>query len=397
MNQDRGEAELSFSLVKGGPIYSLFRRAGIIRAGELGIHRRILLVWVLIAVPVIVLALAAGQLVPTDDIRNALIRHFSVLARMLVAIPIFIATDVAVESFTVTIGQRLRATGILSEAQIPRFRDAVRRAERLRDSRIAFAAVVALAAISVASRLHPTWEWQELSWAVVERGGQPALSPAGYWYVIAGFGLYLLLGLQWIWRLFVLLILFWEIARLDLSLVPTHPDRAGGLGFLQQEMVVFSPIGFAVSAVLSARWSHDILYRGFHVAMLQVSMITFLVIAVAMLVAPLVVFAPALIRLRRTALRDYSPFISRQGRLVHKKWVLGEEVPAEESGVLSAPELGPLVDISSLYQGLQAIRPVPLNPRSLIALAVIIGLPILPVLTLEIPLREILKGLTRSV
>ncbi|MGE5568046.1 MAG: hypothetical protein ACM3S5_03320, partial [Rhodospirillales bacterium] len=100
MNQDRGEAGLSFSLVKGGPIYSLFRRAGIIRAGELGIRRRILLVWALIAVPVLILALAAGELVPTADIRNALIRHFSVLVRMLLAIPIFIATEAAVEGFT---------------------------------------------------------------------------------------------------------------------------------------------------------------------------------------------------------------------------------------------------------------------------------------------------------
>ncbi|MGE5569121.1 MAG: hypothetical protein ACM3S5_08815, partial [Rhodospirillales bacterium] len=336
-------------------------------------------------------------LVPTADIRNALIRHFSVLVRMLLAIPIFIATEAAVEGFTAIIGPQLRATGILSEAQVPRFRDAVRRAERLRDSRIAFAAIVALAAITIVVRLNATWEWYELSWAMVERGGKPALSAAGYWYVIAGYGLFLLLGYQWIWRLFVLLILFWEVARLDLSLVPTHPDRAGGLGFLQREMLVFSPIGFAVSAVLGARWSHEIMYRGLHINVLEASMITFVVIAVTLLVAPLLVFAPVLIQLRRTAVLEYSPFVSLHGRLVRKRWVRGEEVPAEESGVLSAPELGPLIDIYNMYQGVQAVRPVPLNPRSLIALAVIVGLPLLPVLLLEIPLKEILQVLTRSV
>ncbi len=397
MNGDRARVDVSFSLTRGGPIYSLLRRAGIIRAGELGTKRRILLFWAVIAVPVLILALAAGQLVPTVDIRDALVRHFSVLARLLLAIPIFIAAETVVEGFVVIIEPQLRATDILTEAEIPRYRDAVRRAERLRDSSIAFAAIVALVAIAVVNRLDSPSEWHELSWAMVERGGQPALSAAGYWYVIAGYGLFLLLGFQWIWRLLVLLILFWGIAGLDLSLVPTHPDRAGGLGFLQKEMLVFAPVGFAVSAVLSARWSHEVMYRGLRVAVLETSMVAFVCISVALLVAPLLVFAPVLLRLRRTSLREYSPFICRHGRLVQRKWVRGEDVPPEESGVLSAPELGPLIDIYSLYQGIQAIRPVPLNPRMVVALVLIVGLPILPVLALEMPLKEILNGLMRSI
>ncbi len=399
MNGDRAPVDLSFSLARGGPLYFLLRRIGVIPAGGLGIRRRILLAWALTVVPVVVLAFAAGQLIPAAGFRDALLRHFSVFARLLVAIPIFIATEAIVERFVSCIGPQLRATGLLTEGEVPRFRDAVRLAERLRDSRAAFAALLAaavLAATAAAAAFYDPTRLLELSWATVERGGRQTLGAAGYWYVIAGYGLYLLLGLQWIWRILVLLVLYRGIAGLDLSLVPTHPDRAGGLGFLQKTMLVLAPLGFAVSSVFSARWSHGILYSGLHVRMLESSMIAFIVIFVVLLACPVLVFAPVLLRLRRTSLLEYSPFISRHGRLVYNKWVRGEPVPDEESGVLAAPELGPLIDINNLYESVQDIRPVPLSPRAVIALVLVIGFPILPVLLLEVPLKEILGVFARS-
>ncbi len=392
MNGDQAPADLSFSLAGGGPIYSLLCRIGVIPAGGLGIRRRILLLWALTILPIVVLALSAGELVPTAGFRDALLRHFSVFTRLLVAIPVFIAAEAVADRFVARIGPQLRATGLLTEGEIPRFRDIVRRAERLRDSRIAFAVVLAVAAVAVS---HPSG-WLELSWAVVQRDGRTALSAAGYWYLVTGYGLYLLLAFQWIWRFLVLSFLYWEIAGLDLSLVPTHPDRAGGLGFFQRTPIVFSPLAFAVSSVFAARWGHSILYGGLHVNMLQNSMIAFVVIAMVLLVCPVLVFAPVLMALRYRSLLEYSPFISRHGRLVEKKWVRGESVPAEESAVLTAPELGPLIDIYNLYQGVQNIRPVPLSPRLVLALLVVIGIPILPVLALEIPVKEILGVLAKS-
>jgi hypothetical protein len=44
----------------------------------------------------------------------------------------------------------------------------------------------------------------------------------------------------WLWRLTLLVILLKRIAGLDLALVPTHADRAGGLGFLEKLPTAFS-------------------------------------------------------------------------------------------------------------------------------------------------------------
>jgi hypothetical protein len=55
----------------------------------------------------------------------------------------------------------------------------------------------------------------------------------GPWWRYVGRSISLVLALAWLWRLVLLTVLFRRTARLDLSLVPTHPVRAGGIGFLQ--------------------------------------------------------------------------------------------------------------------------------------------------------------------
>ena len=46
--------------------------------------------------------------------------------------------------------------------------------------------------------------------------------------------------------------LLWRISRLPLYLVPTHPDRAAGLGFLGGAHLALAIFPFAFSCVLSA-------------------------------------------------------------------------------------------------------------------------------------------------
>lgn len=44
---------------------------------------------------------------------------------------------------------------------------------------------------------------------------------------------------------------FWRVGRLDLSLVPTHPDRAGGIAFVEKLPGAFVLVTFALSAQLA--------------------------------------------------------------------------------------------------------------------------------------------------
>ena len=48
--------------------------------------------------------------------------------------------------------------------------------------------------------------------------------------------------IRWYYRLLLWCRFLWRVSRLDLDLVPAHPDRAGGLGFLGINTYAFAPL-----------------------------------------------------------------------------------------------------------------------------------------------------------
>ncbi len=61
--------------------------------------------------------------------------------------------------------------------------------------------------------------------------------------------------------------------------------------------------------------------------------------------------------------------------------------------ILNAPELGPTVDISSIYESVAKIRFAPISRKSLVPIVAAALLPMLPVYAIEVPVTEILKKL----
>ena len=54
----------------------------------------------------------------------------------------------------------------------------------------------------------------------------------------------------------------WRLSRLNLNLIATHPDRAGGLGFLGQSAYAFGPILFAQGTMLAGLLASRVLHGG---------------------------------------------------------------------------------------------------------------------------------------
>ena len=67
---------------------------------------------------------------------------------------------------------------------------------------------------------------------------------------------------RWYLRFFLWFWFLWRVSRLDLRLVPIHPDRTGGLGFLGRSTNAFAPILFAQGAVLAGLLASQIFYAG---------------------------------------------------------------------------------------------------------------------------------------
>lgn len=62
-------------------------------------------------------------------------------------------------------------------------------------------------------------------------------------------------------------------------------------------------------------------------------------------------------------------------------------------GLLDAPELGPVADTVSMYEAVARIKPVPLGTQAVVAVVAPALLPMLPVIALEVPVKDTLLKL----
>lgn len=184
-----------------------------------------------------------------------------------------------------------------------------------------------------------------------------------------------------------------ELSKLDLQLVPTHPDHAGGLGFLGETHRLFAIFIFAFAATGSGVFSREVLFENVPVQTFQVPIAAFVVISLLLFLGPLFIFAPALWRTRRKALHEYSTLGVNLGRLYHQKWVKG--IDRTEESFLSGPDNASVANFSRDYELVDHMRIFPFD-RSAVVVLVLAGLiPMVPLLATVMPMEQIFKLLLK--
>ena len=378
-----------FSLVQGGPSYYIQQKLGLIPNRELGVARRMLFFSLLTWAPIMAWAIVNRRLL-SGNAPEPLLQHFSVHVRCLVAIPLFIAAEAIVEAICHRIFPYFVTSGIAAEALQSRFIKILHQAGRLRDSWLAWAVLAVLSLLlawqftSVSAVLHE----DELLWAVSGDTGHSQLGFGGWWFWFVVRPVFAFFLLHWIWRLFIIVALLWRIAHLDLHLIPNHPDRAGGLGFLEQMPFAFSPIILAVSAVIASHWAHQILYHQAGVNAFNLPLGVFLVSLLVIFLGPLLVFSPRLRQLKRRSLLTYGALAGEYGWLVQKRMPLGELM--QDNGRLEAQELHLLAGTIKRYDAAKRTKLAPLGKQSLVAVLAPALLPMIPVYAITGPVKDTL-------
>jgi len=382
-------AALEFSLVCEDSLHAAQRAARLMPLRGFGLGRRIGILIALTWLPLAVAALLNRQAFAGTE---PLLHHFGVHVRFLVAIPLFIRAEPLAEA----VGRRIIAyfldSGLVGESDRAAFVEIVQSSYRLLRSRWALLGLLGFVAAQAAVSVRDLGHVHEIhGWATSGDGGH--LHFAAWWFLLVSRPIYGVLYFNWLWTLLGTVILLWRVSRLDLQLVPTHPDGCGGLGFLQNVPTAFAPVILASSAVLAGRWGHDVLYHQVPVASLRVPMAIFVVLALVLFLAPLLVFAPNLLALKRRGLLAYGALIGRHGRLVERRWVRGETVA--DDGLLEAPELGPVADTITLYEAIERLRPAPIGKQSVVTVAAAAIIPMLSVIAIEIPIKAQLLSLVK--
>lgn len=382
---------IDFSLVLGGPLYQLFRRTQLSGDALELVRKRIVVIALMAWLPLLLLSALEGQLLD-GGVAIPFLMDFDVHIRFLVAMPLLIGAELIVhQRIRPVVGQFLDR-GLVPEAARARFEAAVGSAMRLRNSVIAEVLLIAFVyGFGVLVVWRSAAVLDTATWYTVPTDSGFGLSLAGIWYGYVSVPIFQFLMLRWFLRVCIWMRFLWQVSRIELNLVPTHPDRVGGLGFLANSAYAFMPLALAHGALLAGMLANRIFYVGATLPEFKAEIALVVIFVECLVLAPLFVFSSQLASTKRIGLREYGGLAMTYVREFDSKWLRGS-APADEP-LVGSGDIQSLADLGNSFAVVQEMRLAPVTRDVVLRLGIATLLPVAPLLLTIMPFEELLKKL----
>jgi len=379
--------KMDYELFDCGPPLAWQKALQIVRRrGNRPVRRPVLAAVVVGWLPIAVLA---GALAITGHpTALSFFSDIAVHARFLVALPLIVLAEADLIPAFGRIVTHFLTSGMVSRDR-ERYLEAVTSTRRLLDSKwatyitfaLAYATVIALIT-SIGPENTPGWYWGG--------PGPVGLSLPGLWHAFVSLPLLLWPCFGWIWRL----LLWWRflalMSRLDLRLIPTHPDHAGGLKFVSTSIRAYRLLAAAISVTVAGTEMNRLLRTGESSPMAyRNSVIVVLVLVVLLAAGPLLMFVT---RLRNTRLRGmlhYGRLGSAVGAEFEQKWINRKE--DVDASALEVSDFSAMTDLYQVVGNVYEVKDIPFGLRDLIPVVVAALIPFIPVVLMTVPLTQILQ------
>ncbi|MFZ4538933.1 hypothetical protein [Propionivibrio sp.] len=380
-----------FSLVLGGPLFQLLRRAHLSDDALMMVRQRIMVIALFAWLPLLLLSTLEGHLWGSSG-AVPFLKDIEVHIRFLVALPLLIIAELVVHRRMRPLLQQFIERNLIPENAMGRFEAAIASAFRLRNSVLA---EVLLIIIVYGIGILIVWRYyivlDTATWYATPSDGASKLSLAGMWYGYVSLPIFQFMLCRWYFRLFIWARFLWQVSRIDLSLIPTHPDRVGGLGFLANSAYAFAVLATAHGALLAGQLANRIFFLGAALTDFKAVIAILVVFLLCLVIGPLLVFAFQLAQAKRKGLREYGTLAERYVREFDTKWLRGG-APADEALVGSA-DIQSLADLGNSYEVVRSMRSVPVTKETIFQLAAATLAPIVPLALTMMSLEELLKTL----
>lgn len=375
-----------FSLVLGGPLYQFLRKTRLEDdAGRLA-ARRIMVLSAVAWLPLLVLCAFEGTLLGGLDVPFLL--DIETHARLLLAVPLMILGELLVHRRMRSVVGQFVERGLVPAASMPRFSQALRTAMAWRNSKLAELALIVLV-YPVGYYIRTEFLALEApTWYASVGEGAVTFTLAGAWFSFVSNPLMQFLLLRWGFRLCIWARFLWQVSRIELDLIPTHPDRNGGLGFLGGSAFAFAPLLTAMGAAVSGMIANRILHEGASLAAFKLEIVLLVAISMLLVLGPLLVFAPVILAAQRKGLREYGAFAAEYTRGFDRRWLRGGD--HEGGQLLGAADIQSLADLGTAFSVIREMKPAITSRAVFAQLTVATLLPFIPLLFTMIPLDELL-------
>jgi len=380
-----------FSLVLGGPLYQLWRRSHLSDDALEQVRLRVIVISLFAWLPLLLLSALEGQALG-GKAAVPFLMDIEVHVRFLVVVPLFIIAELVVHQRMRFVVRQFLERNLIPESALTRFNAAIASAFRLRNS--VLAEVLLIAFVYIVGVLIIWRHYTALAtatWYAAPTVEGLQLSLSGVWYCYVSVPIFQFLLYRWYFRLFIWMRFLWQASRIDLSLVPTHPDRVGGLGFLANTVYAFTPLAVAHGAVLAGMIANRIFYLGAALPDFKVEIAVIVVFLLGIVLGPLLMFAPQLAQAKRTGNREYGTLAERYVREFDAKWLRGG-APADEP-LVGSGDIQSLADLGNSFEVVRTMQIAPITRDALLRLVAATLAPVVPLALTMMPFEELLKKL----
>jgi hypothetical protein len=369
-----------FSLL-GGPLQWLGCRLGLVRGGTNTF-------WLGVALGL----LAWGVLVLLTLLQGFGHKVFSfalvgIHVRLLVAIPLFFLCETWVVPLMAEFARGIVSSGLVPNAELPALQSDIRRFDRLKDSWLAEVLFLLAAFVLPLIETIVGLPGKSGNWASLLAQAEGRVGPILAWYMGFCLPLFRFLMFRWLWHLGLWWYFLWRVKKLDLHLIPTHPDSAGGLGYLEVVQEHFTPLAAAISAVFSASFAEGIISGTMAFETLYRLIPMVLLLNAVLFIGPLFLFSAKLWICRITGWSEYMRMASRYVNNFDRKWIRGENASGES--LLGTPDMQSLADLTNSVNVVRNMRIIPAGQRLMVQLAASAILPLLPLSFLKYPVADV--------
>lgn len=340
--------------------------------------------------PLVILTLINGT-ATGDSIAVPFYKDFPPNVRFLIATPLLVLIQYII-SPRIRIGAVQFVTrGIITEKNVDEYEEIIKKVLRWRDSVYSEIAIALFAYIMAYVSLKAGALENSSTWYQTISGADRTVTVAGYWYLFISTPIYQFFLYRWIYRYFLWCYFLRKVSKMDLNLMPTHPDGMGGLGFLPFTQRVFGVFIFILSLMFASTYAVSIVYEGASFLDSKFTFIGLLVFLVLLFVFPLVFFAGKLIGSKRSGLLRYGTLAIDYTRDFDKKWI--EKVNPENEPMLGTGDIQSLADLGNSFRFIEDMKMFPIDRDTILALLICGIIPMIPLLLYEVPVKDIFDAL----
>ena len=380
-----------FSLVLGGPLFQLLRRTHLADDALMLVRQRIIVISLLAWLPLLLLSALEGNLWGGGTSVPFLF-DIEVHVRFLVALPLLVLAELVVHRRMRPLLQQFVERNLVPESAMPRFEAAVVSAFRLRNSVLAEVLLIGIVyGVGVLFIWRHYVALDTATWYATGSAGGSQLSLAGMWFGYVSLPIFQFLLCRWYFRLFIWAHFLWQVSRIELSLLPTHPDRLGGLSFISGQIYAFTVLAVAHGALLAGNLANRIFFLGAELLQFKVEIAVLVVFMMCVILGPLLFFAPQLSQAKRKGSREYGVLAERYAREFDAKWLRGGA--SADEPLLGSGDIQSLADLGNSFQVVREMRIVPIKRDDLLRLVGATLAPIVPLALTMMSLEELLKKL----